>query len=370
MAPTSDNPRPLLTDDERRLLTDSVAFTEAAAKGPVILNDRTVEGLELSAMVFSAVRWTGVDFRMTKFFAITFAAAELREVTFTQCNLDNVTVDNSRLDECTFDFAEIKRMRISDSIVTRLVLSTCTCKDTVFERSEFESTVDRSSTFTRGRWSEVRWKAPELRGTRFEKLQVEDATIAGGTLVGVTFTDARGRSLLVQDTLIDGLDFVLGSWTGLTFDRIRGRCLRLTEVGVTGLSLLACGELVGMAIAGGSVAGLAIDRCPTLGLVSFGHVPIQGLLVSDSFIDGAYWQDCAITNDGSIERSCLAGLTLTRSQIHDFAIRDTQFTVGLRLEGAHVERLVLDRISYAPDLDLRTDGLTYGPGARFPTRTP
>jgi hypothetical protein len=176
--------------------------------------------------------------------------------------------------------------------------------------------------------------------------------------------------LLVQDTLVDGLDFVLGSWTALTFDGIRGRSLRLTEVGVTGLSLLACGELVGVAIAGGSVTGLAIDRCPTLGLVSFGQVPIQGLMVSESFIDGAYWQGCSITNDGSIERSCLAGLTLTRSQIHDLAIRDTRFTVGLRLQGAHVERLELERISYAPDLDLRTDGLTYGPGARFPTRTP
>ena len=66
----------------------------------------------------------------------------------------------------------------------------------------------------------------------------------------------------------------------------------------------------------------------------------------------------------------MAGLTLTRSQIHDLAIRDTQFTVALRLEGAHIEGLKLERISYAPDLDLRTDGLSYGPGARFPTRTP
>ena len=77
-----------------------------------------------------------------------------------------------------------------------------------------------------------------------------------------------------------------------------------------------------------------------------------------------------ITDSNSIERSCLAGLTLTQSKIHQLVIRDTQFTVGLRLEGAHFEGLVLERISYAPDLDLRTDGLSYGPGARFPTRTP
>jgi uncharacterized protein YjbI with pentapeptide repeats len=370
MAPASDTPRPLLTNDERRLLTDSVAFAEAAAKGPVILNDRTVEGVEIRDMVFSAIRWTGVDFRRTTFSAISFASAELREVTFTNCNLDNVTVENSRLDQCTFDFAEIKRMRISDSTTAKLALSACTCKDMVFERSEFESAVDRASTFTRARFSDMRWKTPEWRGTHFDKVHVENATIAGGMLAGVTFTDALGRSLLVQGTLVDGLDFVLGSWTALTFEGIRGRTLRLTEVGVTGLSLLACGELVGVAIAGGNVAGLAIDRCPTLGLVSFGQVPIQSLMVSDSFIDGAYWQGCTITDDNSIERSCLAGLTLTRSKIAQLAIRDTQFTVALRLEGAHIEGLKLERISYAPDLDLRTDGLSYGPGARFPTRTP
>jgi uncharacterized protein YjbI with pentapeptide repeats len=370
MAPPSDPPRPQLTDDERRLLTDPAAFAEAAAKGPVIVNDRSVEGLEICDMVFDAVQWIGVDFRMAKFSATRFSGAGLREVTFTYCNLDNVAFENCSLDQCTFDFTELGRVRMSDSKTMTLVMSGCTCKDVVFERSEFESMTDRLSTFTRARWSDVRWKAPEFRGTRFDKIQVEDTLITGGTLVGVTFTDAQGRSLIVQGTLVDGLDFVLGTWTALTFDGIRGRTLRLTEVGVTGLSLLACGELVGVAIAGGNVTGLAIDRCPTLGLVSFGQVPIRGLMVSDSFVDGAYWQGCTITDDSSIERSCLAGLTLTRSQIHDLAIRDTQFTVGLRLEGAHFEGLKLDRISYAPDLDLRTDGLTYGPGARFPTRTP
>ena len=370
MAPASDTSRPLLTDDERRLLTDSVAFSEAAAKGPVIVNDRTVEGLEIRDMVFAAVQWTGVDFRMAKFSATSFAGAHLLEVTFTQCTFADIAFEDSRLDQCTFEFTELTRVRISDSNAVKLVLSGCTCKDVVFEHSEFESTTDRASTFTRGRFSEMRWKTPEWRGTRFDKLQVEDAIIAGGTLAGVTFTDAQGRSLLVQGALVDGLDFVLGSWTALTFEGIRGRTLRLTEVGVTGLSLLACGELVGVAIAGGNVAGLAIDRCPTLGLVSFGQIPIQSLMVSDSFIDGAYWQGCTITDDNSIERSCLAGLTLTRSKIAQLAIRDTQFTVALRLEGAHIEGLKLERISYAPDLDLRTDGLSYGPGARFPTRTP
>jgi uncharacterized protein YjbI with pentapeptide repeats len=370
MAPASDQPRPPLTDNERRLLTDAAAFAEAAAKGPVVVNDRTVEGLDIRDMVFAAVSWTSVDFRMVKFSATRFAGAGLRDVTFAYCNFDDVAFENCSLDQCTFDFTEFGRVRISDSKAVTLVLSGCTCKDVVLERSEFESMTDRLSTFTRVRWSEVRWKAPEFRGTRFDKIQVEDTLITGGTLAGVTFTDAQGRSLILQGTLVDGLDFVLGTWTALTFDGIRGRTLRLTEVRVTGLSLLACGELVGVAIAGGNVTGLAIDRCPTLGLVSFGQVPIRGLMVSDSFIDGAYWQGCTITDNNSIERSCLAGLTLTRSQIHDLAIRDTQFTVGLRLEGAHVEGLTLDRISYAPDLDLRTDGLTYGPGARFPTRTP
>jgi uncharacterized protein YjbI with pentapeptide repeats len=370
MAPTSDPLRPQLTDDERRLLTDPVAFAEAAAKGPVIVNDRTVEGLEIRDMVFAAVQWIGVDFRMAKLSATRFAGAELREVTFTHCNLDHVAFETSRLDQCSFDSDQLSHLRIADSHAVKLALSGCTCKDVIFERCAFESATDRGSTFTRGRWSEVQWKAPELRGTRFDKVQVEDVTIAGGTLAGVTFTDARGRGLLVQGTLVDGLDFVLGTWTALTFDGIRGRALRLTEVGATALSLLACGELVGVAIAGGSVAGLAIDRCPTLGLVSFGQVPIQSLMVSDSFIDGAYWQGCTITDSNSIERSCLAGLTLTQSKIHHLVIRDTQFTVGLRLEGAHFEGLVLERISYAPDLDLRTDGLSYGPGARFPTRTP
>jgi uncharacterized protein YjbI with pentapeptide repeats len=367
MAP--DQRRPPLTDQERRLLTDPAAFAEAAAMGPVILNDRSVEGLEIHAMAFAAVTWTGVDFQTTKFRATVFTDAELREVTFTGCTLDNVAFERCRLDQCTFDFAELDRVRISDSNVVKLGLSACTCKDTLFERSQFASATDRVGTFTRARWSEVLWIAPEFCGTRFDQAQVDDATITGGTLTGVTFTAAQGRSLLVQGTLIDGVDFVLGTWVALTFDQIRGRSLRLTEVGATALSLLACGELVGVAIAGGSVTGLAIDRCPTLGLIGFSQVPIRGLMVSDTVIDGASWQRCSITDDSSIERTSLAGLDLGQSTLDGVAIRDCEFTIALGLAGASIHGLVLERIRYAPDLDLRADGANYGPGARFPTRT-
>lgn len=317
-------------------------------------------------MVFAAVSWIGVDFRMAKLSATRFAGAELREVTFTYCNFNDVAFEHSRLDQCAFDFTELNHVRISDSNAAKLALSACTCKDVVFERSEFESATDRASTFARARWSEVRWKAPEWRATRFDKVQIDDATIAGGTLAGVTFTDAQGRGLLVQGTLVDGLDFVLGTWTALTFDGIRGRTLRITEVGVTGLSLLACGELVGVAIAGGNVAGMAIDRCPTLGLVSFGQVSIGNLMVTDSFIDGAFWQGCTIADNSSIERSCLAGLDLFRSSVDGLVIRDTQLTTVLRLQEAQVQGLVLERVSYAPNLVVRADGLSYGPGDRFP----
>ena len=47
MSPTMDPPRPPLTDQERLWLTDKKAFAEAAALGPVVLRDRTVEELEI-----------------------------------------------------------------------------------------------------------------------------------------------------------------------------------------------------------------------------------------------------------------------------------------------------------------------------------
>jgi uncharacterized protein YjbI with pentapeptide repeats len=366
MAP--DNSRPPLTDQERRLLTDPAAFAEAAARGPVILNDRSVDGLEINAMAFAAVTWTGVDFQGTKLRATVFTNAELREVTLTGCTFDDVAFERCRLDQCAFDFAECTGLRISDSNALKVSLSACTCKNTVFERSQFQSATDRASTFARTRWSDVCWSAPEMRGTRFDQAQIEDSTIVGGTLAGVTFTDGKGRSLLVQGTLVDGVDFVLGTWVALTFDQIRGRSLRLTEVSATALSLLACGELVGVAIAGGSVTGLAIDRCPTLGLVGFSQVQMRGLMVSDAVIDGASWQRCSITDDSSIERTSLAGLDLGQSILDGVAIRDCEFTIALGLAGANIHGLVLERVRYAPGLDLRADGANYGPGARFPTR--
>ena len=78
-------------------------------------------------------------------------------------------------------------------------------------------------------------------------------------------------------------------------------------------------------------------------------------------------QGCTIADDNSIERSCLAGLDLGRSSVDGLAIRDTQLTAVLGLQEAHVQGLVLERVSFAPDLVVRAEGLSYGPGARFPT---
>ncbi len=368
MAPPNPSARPPLTDEEQRLLIDPVFLAEASKKGPIVFQDRSVQGLEIRDQGFHGVRFAGVDFHNTRLSATAFARAALHEVTFTACTFDDVGFERSRLERCGFDFCQMGRVRIVDSSAAELNLQGCTWKDSLFERAEFQSLVDRGGSFLRSQFGNLRLLTPELRGTRFDHAQIEDVAVVGGTLAGVTFTAARGRGMLVQSALVDGLDFVLGTWVALTFDQIHGRALRLTEVSSTGLSLLGCGELVGVAVAGGKVAGLAIDRCPTLGLVSFGHANIDNLMVSDSFIDGAFWQGCTIADNNSIERSCLAGLDLGRSSVDGLAIRDTQLTTVLGLQEARVQGLVLERVSYAPDLVVRADGLSYGPGARFPTR--
>jgi uncharacterized protein YjbI with pentapeptide repeats len=367
--PPSDPPRPPLTDEERRLLTDPAYFAEVAAQGPVVLADRTVENLSIRDQRFTSVEWRGVDFVATNLASTTFTAAQLSQVTFTSCKLEQVVFERCRLADCAFEFGELERLRLTDTSTQRLSLAACVCSDSVIERVEFDSAKDAASSFARLALRETRWQGCEWHGTRFDQPEVNALTVTGGTLAGVTFTDARGRGLLVQGTLIDGLDFVLGTWVALTFDQVYGRCLRLTEVAATGVSLLGCGELVGVAVAGGSVTGLAIDRCPTLGLVGLAHTSIRGLAIADSFLDGAFWQHCSIGEDSTIERAVLAGLSLGESTLDGVTIRDTEFTVSLGIERARIQGLNLEGVRYAPDLEFSDQGVTYGPGARFPGRT-
>ncbi len=366
MAP-GNPPRPPLTSEEQRLLTDPAYFAQAATHGPVVLQDRSVRGLDIRGQRFAGIRLVGVDFQDTNIATSTFAQADLESVTFAACTFDDVGLEGSELDGCVFSLCQLARVRIADSRLHELTLQDCTWKDAVFERSRLSALRTLGGSFVRSRFSTLHWAMPELRGTCFDRAEVEDLTVTGGTLGGVTFTGSRGRGLLVQGTLVDGLDFVLGTWAALTFDQIRGRALRLTCVDATGVSLLGCGELVGVALAGGQVAGLAIDRCPTLGLLALSQVTIGDLMVSDSFIDGAFWQRCTLAADSSIERTRLAGLDLAYSTVDGLAISDTEFTVALGLQEARIRGLLLDRIAYAPDLELRADGVSYGPGARFPT---
>lgn len=366
MAP-GNPPRPPLTSEEQRLLTDPAYFAQAATHSPVVIRDRSVQGLDIRGQRFVGIRLACVDFQDTSIADSTFAQADLEDVTFATCAFDDVGLEGSQLTGCLFSLAQLARVRIVDSRLCGLTLQDCTWKDSVLERSLLSSLRTLGGSFVRSRFSALRWLMPELRGTRFDRAKVEELIVIGGTLGGVTFTGSQGRGLLVQGTLVDGLDFVLGTWAALTFDQIRGRALRLTCVDATGVSLLGCGELVGVAVAGGRVEGLAIDRCPTLGLVALGQVTIGSLMISDSFIDGAFWQRCTLAADSSIARARLAGLDLAHSTVDGLAISDTEFTVALGLQDASIQGLQLDRIAYAPDLELRADGVSYGPGARFPT---
>jgi uncharacterized protein YjbI with pentapeptide repeats len=366
MSPIQDPPRPPLTDQERLWLTDKAAFAEAAALGPVVLRDRTVEELEITDQTFAAVTWEGVDFVETRFKATTFLDSHIRDVTFAGCRFEDVRWSRCRFHGCAFESAELDHVHIAESMAEGLTFSVCECAKTSFTNSEFRGFTDRSTVFAQAHWSNLRLVDPSLRGTRFQGTEVEDTTIVGGILSGVTFSGGRGRGLLIQATLVDGLDFALGTWVALTCEGIRGRGLRLTEVHATGVSLLGCGELVGVAIAGGAVNGLAVDRCPTLGLVSLAKLPIRGLAVSHSFMDGATWHDCTIADDSSFTDAKFAGLNLSGSTLDSVVIRDTEFTVWLGLESTRISGLVLDRIRYAPGLDVRADGVDYGPGARFP----
>jgi uncharacterized protein YjbI with pentapeptide repeats len=370
MAPLSDPPRPPLTDEERLWLTDKEALAKAAALGPVVLRDRTVEELEITGQSFAAVTWDGVDFLATRFTGTTIAEAHLRDVTFAGCKLEDVGWSRCRFDKCELESVDLDRVRVTDSTGDGLAFSCCECVETSFVNCEFRAFTDDSGAFTRARWQQLRLVEPSLRGTRFREAQVEDVAITGGTLSGVAFSNGQGRGLLLQGTLVDGLDFTFGTWAALTCDGIRGRTLRLTDVQATGVSLLGCGPLVAVAIAGGAVAGLAVDRCPMLGLFSLAKLQVRALEVSQSFIDGAAWHDCTFADDSRITQAKLAGLNLSGSTLDGVVIRDTEFAVWLGLEATRISGLVLDRIRYTPGLDLRADGVDYGPGARFPLTSP
>jgi uncharacterized protein YjbI with pentapeptide repeats len=366
MSPAQDPPRPPLTDEERLWLTDHSAFAEAASRGPLVLSDRTIEELEITDQAFVAVTWDSVDFVHSQFLRTTIVDSQFRDVTFVNCRFEDVAWARCRFDRCELESAELERVRLVDCTADRLALVRCECAHTELTNDEFRAFSDELGNYSQAQWTNLRLVEPSLTGSRFLEARVEDLTIVGGTLADVTFSDSQGRALLLQGTFVDGLDFVFGTWVALTCDGVTGRSLRLTDVHTTGLSVLGSDGFTGVAIAGGSVIGLAVDRSPLLGLFSLAKVDIHGLVVSRSFIDGAAWHDCTIGDDSSISETTLAGLNLGGSRLDGVGIRDTEFTVWLGLENARIQGLVLERIRYAAGLDLRTNGVDYGPGAKFP----
>jgi uncharacterized protein YjbI with pentapeptide repeats len=355
--------RPALTEEERNLLT-------ADSQEPFRIEDRAVDRSQIPAVLLQGIQLQGVDFSDVRFSGTIFRDVLLENVTFEDCQFDGVAFEDTTILRSKLSTSNLRDVRFARCTFDVVTTEICSARGGTLEGCLLTSWTDTAGLFEKARWSELQIVDSQLTGTKLSGVEFEEVTITGGSVKGVSLSQAAGHGVLMADTNIDGLEVMLGSLAGLTFERVSGRGIHLTDAQLRGLSFLRCAELLDVAISGGRVDGFAVDNCRTLALLTAGYTSIENLLIDRTSLSGVYLRKSTIAGDSRIDRSTLDGLDFEASGLDGVTISESTIANTLGLVGARISGLALEAVQFAPGLDIVDDGVTYGDGERFPGLRP
>jgi uncharacterized protein YjbI with pentapeptide repeats len=358
--------RPPLTTDERAALTSLAELERVTGGQPLRLTNRSVRQVEIPALVFDRIELRDVDFETVRIREARFQEARLDNVSFSACELLGVLFEGGTLSACRFAESHLDKTRFLSCTGAEWQSEVCRFDELGIERSTIEGWTDFHGAFedaavVHSQISSLDWKV-----TRFTRPRWEGLTIAGGKLESVLFENGTGSGVVVRDVSLDGLEVLLGDYAGLTFEAVTGRTLRLTDVQCRGLGLVGCSELSGISAAGLTCAGLIIDRCQPLALLTIGHSEIEALSIADSQIEGIILRGSRIFGESTVTGSELDGFDFATSTLDGATFKDTSIRTLLRMVEAQVRGLKLEGIRYSPDLEVESTGATFSDGDMFP----
>ena len=360
--------RPPLTPLERDALTDRTALADwTREQGPLLLENRSVEAIQIGDQVFDGVILRDVDFTDTAFNGTQFRNARLENVTMDEVTMTAVVFETCALVNAAWEATQLTQSRLAHCTIQVWSADACTWEETAVEDSRLDGFTDTRGLFRDTTFARVQMTSPCLQRSVFSRTRIDQLTIAGGKLQSVTMSDGSARGMLVRDAEVDGLEILLGEYQGLTFQGIRGGSLRIVSASCRGLGLIGCGELVGVTFSGADITGLVIDGCHALALLNIAGGELQSPLIVKSQIAGGSVRGCRIPSGGMADDSVFDGLDLEGSQFDGFAFHRSTFATVLRIAAASFRGLVLDGVTYASPLEIEADGVTYQGGQQFPS---
>ena len=155
--------RPPLTTPERDALTDRTALADWMREhGALVLEDRSVEAIQIGDQVFDGIILRDVDFTDTVFNGTQFRNARFENVTMDEVTMTGVVVESCALTNTAWEATRLTRARLAHCTIHGWASHGCTWEETTVEDSTFEGLSDSQGLFEAATFARVQLTAPSL----------------------------------------------------------------------------------------------------------------------------------------------------------------------------------------------------------------
>jgi len=347
-----------LDPTDKELLQDIQLFNRTYAASGWHIRDKVVEEnlshIFLVRSTITSAQFVNVDWKSALLTDTQFTDVEFQQAQFSEATLERVVFTNCKFVVCSFS-----KSRLTDCRFINCASEELNAREASFEGCTFESFVDGSGVFGSAR----------LRGCRFEKCQLDNASfysanlttvaVRQSSLKNVIFADLKGSELLFEDTTVQNCSFEESRYGGLTFQRGESRGVTFKAFNPERLILQNCAYIEALAISESTGTAPTILECNAVSELSIDHSRIRNLAIERSRIEYFEMKETEVSGNSRIANCAIAGLNLEKSTLIGLQIVNCEMAIHLIADGATLDAVILSGITYAPDLKLSARGVKY-----------
>jgi uncharacterized protein YjbI with pentapeptide repeats len=310
----------------------------------ILLSRSSVRSSRLLHVGLDRARVTDTQFTDVEFQQAKFTNAVLDGVVFTNCKFLMASFQNSRLTNCRFVNCESNDLNAQKATVTN---------------SRFDSFNDTSGVYDAAVLTACEFEGCHLNNSSFFGSTLNQVSVRKSIVQYVVYSEIRGSDLLFEeDTLEDcGLgESRFGSVTirggqnkGVTFKAFRGGTMRIEK----------CVNSDRLTFLESRWDDAGIVDCVMLSELIINQSIMTNLVIERNQMSYFEMKTTTVSGKSRIADCTIDGMGLDDSRLTGLEIANCRISRYLTLNGATADAVVLNRITYAPDLRFRAEGVKY-----------
>ncbi len=351
-----------LDKSDKDLLKDIQAFNRAYANKGWHIRDKVVtEDLSHIVLVHSSmtsVQLLNVNWRSANVVETEFTNVEFEQSQFTEARFQGVVFK-----DCRFILCSLAKATLTDCRIINCTCEELNARDAVFESCLFQSSVDTGGIYGSASLHNCRYEQCKLENNSFYSTKLNAVSLVQTALKATIFASIQGTGLSFESAVLHNCSFEGDGYGHLTFQGGNTRGVTFKSFNSQSLTLQNCTKIERLSVWESVWIGAVILDCPDISELTINQSNLKNFTLARNQIAYFEMEETSVSGDSHITDCAISGLNLERSTLIGLKMTNCTLANYLMANGATLDAVRLERLVYAPRLEISTDSVKYRNGS-------